>query len=407
MKLLVLLALLAVSFAADCNNPLLADATVKSNVGATNIATSVQTAGASLPICKWLEGKSVCASSYDTLSSSIQTSKDNLKAATSARNEARWGGIDTNVDIESCAETAVYVESFVAFSILSGGLNSSASISYNGLGATIKAQWDAVVNTDQYKAEIALAQQEADQIDTYTSDYISGKANCSAQLFAWQIYVNCLATDADYSSKLSGTGSNVDIFVKSGTCDHYKSECLGYFDAAGKLAGIAGFGAICSSSLFDDITSDLQADWSDSINTELNGYWTQLKNDPELLGAAGSFGGGDGFSGESTYDANAFVGLSCSESNSNGFDCDFICNDVLRNDGKGFNTNAYLNLDGSINNRRRLSNGPSERSDGPDPVALTSNEDTTADEDDDPFSGSNASKLFLSLSLLLGLIFVL
>jgi len=392
----------------------LADATVKANIGAGNILTAAATAAASLPICKWLEGQQVCASSYDTLSSSIATAKANFHTASDNRNAARWGNVDTNINVNNCLQTAVYAESFVAYSILAEA-SGNATIDYSTWAAAVNAEWTIEANSSDYQTEVALVQAEQSQISTYKSQYISGKANCSASVFAWVIYVNCLATDANYATKLSGTGSNLNIFVQTGTCQQYITDCMPYFTASSNIAGAALFGGICNNDDFSQVQSDLSGTFSASVNTDLNSLWATIKNSPADIAAVAQFGGGDG--GDSglgtttttTTDVNAYVGLECGSDDPNAEDCNFICNNVLTSTGVGYKINAFLNLDASSSTRRLLQNnhGPQETPSGPALFTVTANEDTTVADDNDPLSGSNASKLFLSLALFLGLAFLL
>jgi len=232
-------------------------------------------------------------------------------------------------------------------------------------------------------------------IDTIIAGFTANKAACTKGLFAWTIYVNCLATDANYAGLVGGTAADPIIYVKSGFCQEFATKCEPYFESAYEINTLAQAVNPCFDPNGQAIYNDLTGTFSASVNTNLNNIWTSIVTQEAVqLQAAAA-----GQVNETTY-----VGLACNDEDTNSPDCNFICQSVLT--VNGFKTNAYLNLDAS-SSTRLLQSGSStivESSTANDPFVFTQNDNTAADTESSPFS--SAVNLLFSFAFALVALFV-
>lgn len=123
---IALLLCVSVTFAADCNNPLLTLQETKDRFGEANLLTS-PTTSETMPICQHLKGKEVCVkpAGFTALQTWFEKQKTDF-VAQGNKYSSQYSSVNlASMDFVGCLETTTYYSTFLMMGIMASFQGSS------------------------------------------------------------------------------------------------------------------------------------------------------------------------------------------------------------------------------------------------------------------------------------------
>eukprot|EP01017_Pseudomicrothorax_dubius_P047830 TRINITY_DN862_c0_g1_i1.p1 TRINITY_DN862_c0_g1~~TRINITY_DN862_c0_g1_i1.p1 ORF type:complete len:514 (+),score=115.13 TRINITY_DN862_c0_g1_i1:112-1653(+) len=389
----------------DCLNPLLTRSDVIARFGGSANILNVSRNASSLPICPNLNNKAVCVSDegFFQLKSWALKLKLDFETAGQLRTLNRYKGIITskNITSDTCFKKQIAYNLYLAAVASFAASGAARPWNFSAYKANFTVRWadfkgtklgrvtqTAVVNTTANSSNTANATTNTTTTTTTTTSsnstaasnttassnstnttsttnqtapqavkeennylksainyakdhlkrFIQAKANCAKDVFKHIIAASCLAASANYNTSVTGNANSFKLKLSKKTCLAFQKNCLPYFDAANAIELAYSQLTYCNNAVATKILEGFEETNVTKANQLLNDVYNGWLNDYNI---------------QSQFAANKTVRApSCTNTQSNASDCNFICQRVIN--ATGANLNLVQTLDVTSNNPSRL-----------------------------------------------------
>jgi len=346
MKTVILLVLVAVAFASDCNNPLLQRSDIQARFGgAINILNQPVTAGP-LNTCSYLSNQQVCVNNngYTFFDNWFGQYKQALQQRGTALKRAQIGTVGLtagSVNADTCYTTYSNFARFIALGLYQQQTNSSSSngnIFFGPLWTTnlVVATSTVFANPSQQSA-IANAKSFIQSWQGRETTYVQEKAVCMQQAVKHVVSVTCTASNANYQTSVVGTPGAPQVYIRTSTCSNIQTLCMNYYTDAKGLNLAATALTYCTNPNATQVSALMGQIFTAAVNTQLNTYWNSFS--ATLLAQVNT----------QAATTPQFKGLMCDSSTTTASDCNFFCLWCIN--ATGFKEISFDNLDMTSNVR--------------------------------------------------------